>query len=405
MTKPVLAPGLQSDGLTEKREQLAALTSLRFFAASGIVIWHLNGHFGLPSDLSFGGWLPYYKGVGLFFVLSGFILTWVHPSLPAWKDKKHFMIARVARIWPVHFFTLLLWFFTMLFLTHKEIGAMISSRTLPPLLANILMVQAWVPASAYYSSGNAVAWSISTEFGFYLLFLFLIRSIERTWHIKIIGALLLAGILIAIVTWLKLPYESPDGVTMNGVIYMSPLARLYEFACGMGAACLFKKYRSRMEGGTRGASLIEVCSLVLVLSSALLTMPAPLHWISMGKTLPAAFELWLRASAGIEAVPISIFIMVMACQKGLLSRAISWRGFVLLGEASYSIYLVHYLLLQIFYMTVEPMAIPELSKLALYLACLLPLALLIWRFVEVPSRRWLMECFIEKRGPCFGVQT
>lgn len=87
------------------KTQLRALTGLRFIAAFAIVIHHSRGLFFTPEALA-----PYPLdiGVSLFFVLSGFILTYVHPKLPTRHDIYRFYIARFARIWPVHLASLAL---------------------------------------------------------------------------------------------------------------------------------------------------------------------------------------------------------------------------------------------------------------------------------------------------------
>ena len=49
-------------------------------------------------------------------------------------------------------------------------------------IANLLLVQSYVPLVGYQLSWDGAAWSLSTEFFFYLLFPFLLVAIDRTWH-------------------------------------------------------------------------------------------------------------------------------------------------------------------------------------------------------------------------------
>lgn len=58
------------------KQDLPALTGLRFFAAIAIVLHHMRGTFGFPSD--FLTQFPLGNGVSFFYVLSGFILTYVY---------------------------------------------------------------------------------------------------------------------------------------------------------------------------------------------------------------------------------------------------------------------------------------------------------------------------------------
>jgi peptidoglycan/LPS O-acetylase OafA/YrhL len=76
--------------------RLNALTGLRFLAAAAVVVSHTQGQFDLPPGLglwvNLGG-----AGVTFFFVLCGFILTYVYPRLETAGDRGRFLLARVAR--------------------------------------------------------------------------------------------------------------------------------------------------------------------------------------------------------------------------------------------------------------------------------------------------------------------
>lgn len=101
-----------------------------------------------------------------FYVLSGFILTYNYYSM---TDYKSYLVARIARVWPLHLTMLIV----VIFALNYDVG------NLSVLLANALAIQSWFPYSNYFYSYNAVSWSISTEIAFYVAFpLFL-------WMLKI----------------------------------------------------------------------------------------------------------------------------------------------------------------------------------------------------------------------------
>src|SRR3569832_1585964 len=87
-------------------EHLKPLTSMRFFAAMWVVLYHywpnLDPH--TPALVSKG-----YLGVELFFVLSGFILCHVYLQGAGEGRFKYgsFLWARLARVYPLHLATLL----------------------------------------------------------------------------------------------------------------------------------------------------------------------------------------------------------------------------------------------------------------------------------------------------------
>jgi peptidoglycan/LPS O-acetylase OafA/YrhL len=200
------------------RNRLDALTGLRFLAATAIVLQHSRGTF-LGDDI-LRPW-PLDHGVSFFFVLSGFILTYVYPELPTAGSIRSFFLARAARIWPAHLATLAL------------AGAMLVGWSTPgPLAANVLLIQAWIPLPNYYFSYNAASWSLSTELGFYLLFPLLIwRFAERWWWLLAAAAALVLGLI-------ALPLTHASA---HALLYISPLGRLFEFVLGMATALLWQR--------------------------------------------------------------------------------------------------------------------------------------------------------------------
>ena len=176
------------------RKELRALTSLRFFAVAMIVFFHSRDLFGISKQLVDS--VPRAQAMSFFFVLSGFILVYVYPSLDTFSDIRRFWVARFARLWPVHFAAFLL----LVVLLHK--GLSLSA------LLNLAMINSWIPFIPYYMSYNWVSWAIATEFAFYLLFPLLIYTWERTWFIKLLATGLLLIGLIAFCNHLQIPSSS-----------------------------------------------------------------------------------------------------------------------------------------------------------------------------------------------------
>src|SRR5262245_8865784 len=210
-----------STGVQQAR--LDALTGLRFIAAAMIVAHHVRG-LNIP--------VPDYSldhGVSFFFILSGFILAYVYPALPTWAETANFLVARVARLWPAHVVALL--FAIVAF-------RMPIDRT---FLANLFLVQGWIPSWPWYFGYNAPSWSISTELFFYLCFPFLILDWRRSWWWKwTLTALLVAAAILAGIR-LGLPsVSSDDRVTLHGLLYINPIGRLFEFVTGMVACSAFR---------------------------------------------------------------------------------------------------------------------------------------------------------------------
>lgn len=179
----------------QMKKEISALTGLRFIAAFLVFMFHVN----MRTKMLFLPW-PVYNivshgafGVTVFFVLSGFLLTYSHmkdfPSaeMRGARYQVWFMYKRFARIYPVYLVGLLL---------YTGVGALFNEGTqLNILVPNLLMIQAAIPsmAMAWYGSG---AWSVSIEIFFYLFFPLLLPLLMRVQKARTLGLLLAVVVLL-----------------------------------------------------------------------------------------------------------------------------------------------------------------------------------------------------------------
>ena len=143
--------------IAEVRTSLPALTGIRFFAAFYVVLFHslpwLDAHYHLATQvrifLSNG-----YLSVCLFFILSGFILSYTYEGHSSGGvNRAKFWESRFARIYPVYFLSLLV---ALPFSWHE---LSFSSGA-----AVLLMVQAWNPLQPQITGvWNYRAWFLSVE--------------------------------------------------------------------------------------------------------------------------------------------------------------------------------------------------------------------------------------------------
>jgi peptidoglycan/LPS O-acetylase OafA/YrhL len=370
--------------------KIDALTSLRFFAAALIVFGHSQGLFGLL--VSWPDKVATYQGVTFFFVLSGFILTYVYPSVSNSAEARKFIIARVARIWPAHFVTFLLavammaWVPGMLKTGYGQLAAVL----------NLALVQAWVPLSGFYFSFNAVSWSISIELFFYLNFIWLIRNIETTWFLKLMLSLMIAAGMILLSRMLHVPLHGNDPFRLDGdgLLYISPLSRIFEFVMGMSAAVAFKTLRRTALPRGTAATVIEITLVVAVIAELIFGGPAFFEG-KLATLLPIELCFWLERAG---AAPLyAMMIVVFAFQRGAVSRILSSNILVLLGEISYSIYLLHEILSVWVRSHPELVGfVPPYIGFALYIFAVILGSWAIWRFVEKPCRAMITKRFIRR---------
>lgn len=176
-----------------------SLDGYRFFAASGVVLFHFDPDF----HLGLAQYVPAVKHlstfVDFFFMLSGFVITVGYiDRLTSWTEYGHFLRARIARIYPLHLATLGLFLaFVALAATlrmplnHPEIAA---TSGLP---ANVFLLHGWGVLD--HSSFNVPSWSISAEWFVYLaapLFFVLARRVPMA-----LNALLVTLFICVMTIW------------------------------------------------------------------------------------------------------------------------------------------------------------------------------------------------------------
>lgn len=323
-------------------KQLSALTSLRFLAALYVFLVHFvlfSCNKQCLSDLN--SFADLFKeghiGVSFFFVLSGFILS--HSYGNRLKTKaiswKSFYYSRIARIYPLHLLTLAISIALILPMPIYGYNALIQKFgwgiTQIITMLNIGLFQSFVPSSYTFFAFNGLSWSLSAEVFFYLCFPLLILQSSRT--LIAICTLLLSLLLFSYkyldinhITWLQGDRLPPEFF----IFYIFPLFRLPDFIIGILAHRYMKKYIDK-----NSAPSITVSTMLQLFSLALLVFS-----ITQRNNIgfPWRWDLFY-------IIPMAGVIMSCALENGLVSRLLSQKAFVFLGEISFSFYLLHVLLI------------------------------------------------------------
>jgi peptidoglycan/LPS O-acetylase OafA/YrhL len=359
---------------------LPALTSLRFFAATMVVLLHIGGDFGVPAS---HGW-NLNLGVSLFFTLSGFVLTYQYPALRTRQDRKTFYWKRFARIWPAHVVATLL----VLLIVPNAINLPPAEQALA-FVTNALMVQTWVPLAWFHNSINAPSWSIATECFFYLMFPLLILNFDRTWWWKLA---LSFSVIVVLACLFNLVIDRADprrDEYIFRLFYMHPAVRIFEFIGGMIAALAWCRWNEHLRFSVPAATVIEAAAVVCFV---LYLDPDIWQALAGGALLADLHPLgtWSIMS-GAAVIPGGALIFALSLGRGLISKALSFPLLVVLGELSYAIYLLHMPLLRAY--EANPLRfndVPPALMLPAFVAALLLLSWAVFNFVERPARRAIL---------------
>ena len=276
----------------DKSQRLDALTSLRFFVALQVMLFHYGL---LPHILERYG----YSGVSFFFVLSGFVLQWSYGDrVGTPEERKRFWFLRAARLYPTHW--LLLAYFVI----------MLGSRTTwLDFWLSFTLTKAWfIQALKVDGTLNAVSWTISTEMFFYLSFPFLALLRTRTLALGAMAGFTFYAALSFV------PFTEPVGYL---TYYASVPPRLLDFILGMLSSRLVM---------AQGKSLSP--ALWVFTGIASVGLAQTLEWSGWAnKDLPFAL------SAAVLIVGMSL--------PSLWSRLLSWSPLVFLGDSSFMLYMIH----------------------------------------------------------------
>lgn len=384
-----------------ERPALHALTSLRFFAALAVVLLHYRDLLGpLPA------WLRQVIvsgqfGVTFFFVLSGFILAYRYREWFAGgvTDARFwwFLRFRLARLYPVYLLGLLLdtpWHL----LERASAGALSQDAHVywASWLLNAVGLQAWVPSVPFAMFWNTPAWSVAAEFFFYATFPWLCAFLCRRgprgngllWAVPL--AVVAGSLLYGLVLY-AMNYVGRLGVgTQYLVITYNPVLRYSEFLAGCLAGLWFLGGReSGPAHASAGMRLLQTSAGRHALLCLCLAMVV-VRVMAMDYSGPSAF-LWLldvSTKYTFFILPFVGVILVVASGPTGLSPLLEHPRMVLLGEASYSLYIIHWSVVTVLSMKL----LGELGTPAVHIAallCTVAASVLCHRFVEVPWRRRL----------------
>ncbi|RUT65168.1 acyltransferase [Morganella morganii] len=305
--------------MNKKFKVINSLTSLRFFAALGVLLHHLGllGNSSLPpvqfaAKYFFNG----YTGVTFFYILSGFIINYSFKKHEAagvfgYKD---FLFFRVARLYPVHILCLIL------FMALFGVFTNISNAPVLPLLSNALLVHAFIPVNEYYFSFNTVSWSISCELFFYIAFCVVVK-LKTKYIISLLLSILLTNTYFII--------SPPDHINTHWFFYINPIFRFSDFLIGV-LLCRFYLSSSFLLTKKSG-TVLEVISLSLLF----FTFYIASNFISD-----------MNVKYDILFIPcMALVVFSFSYGAGYISGLLSNKILILLGEASFSLYMLHYMVI------------------------------------------------------------
>ncbi len=348
--------------------RIEALTFLRFFAALVVVVYHYGRGTGL-SQLARPLMISGSQMVTFFFVLSGFVLLVSQPEGRR-QGLGAFYRARIARIVPIYWVAL---FWAMLALW-KWPGPV-------DFFLHASFLQAWVPGHVYQL--NFPAWSVSVEAFFYAsfpLFLFWLRRRRPavgSYLALTLGLWLLTQVALA--QSFEFPAQGSLPRRAFDAYHFLPINHLCSFLLGTAGGYAFQATQAKPRA--KG-----IASVLWILLSFLLIYGA----LRFGPRLQENLGVHLAQRVSFLAPLFLACIWSLARADNPLTRGLSLSPLVLLGEASYSLYILQTPALISYRKWLAPhLGLGRDGSFYLYLSLLILLSILTMYLIERPARRAL----------------
>ncbi|BBZ23053.1 acyltransferase family protein [Mycolicibacter hiberniae] len=371
--------------------EIKALTGLRIVAAVWVVLFHFRPLLQLASPAFSDALAPVLdrgaQGVDLFFILSGFVLTWNYLERMgetfSVRATLHFLWLRLARVWPIYLVTLhlaLLWVIFTLHVGHVPTEDL-SRITAVSYVRQVLLVQLWFEPFFDGSSWDGPAWSISAEWLAYLLFAGLVLLVLRAMRVTSARGLAALAIIASLPPLLLL--------LATGQFYSpwSWLPRIVmQFTAGALACAAVRKLEPQgLSDSARRAAGVGSALLVAAMVGVLYYFDS--HPIS-----------GLYDSGGLVDVLFVPLVMCLAIGIGSLPALLSTRVLVYGGQISFCLYMVHELVhtswnwavLQFEIVLGEGTSAAKWAVAAVLAAATL-LSVLLFHGVEEPGRHWMRK--------------
>ncbi|MBS0273573.1 MAG: acyltransferase [Proteobacteria bacterium] len=325
----------------------ALLVALHHFPAHGFV-------YALP--LVRNAWLL----VDFFFVLSGFVIAYAYGErLSNGAQIKSFALRRFLRLWPLHA-VILCGFVTLEVVGFTRTGVIFTGgRSLYALCTNLLLVQALGLHRGL--TWNTPSWSISTEFWTYLIFAAACFLLPRMRAAISIGLIALSIAILVFISRFGMRETFEWGIARC----------VFGFFTGVLTHDIWARgWLKRLGGSTAeiGAVLFALAYLIFIPGNRALEYLAP---------------------------PVfACLVLVFANGRGLVSEVMDRRAVNALGRWSYSIYMVHMLVLAMIASALNIANFTGWRADALtlgYIACVAGVSAYTWRWVEIPGQRLFVQ--------------
>ncbi|WP_051302271.1 acyltransferase family protein [Salibacterium aidingense] len=356
---------------TKKSRYMPGLDGIRAFAVVAVIAYHLD------LEWASGGFL----GVGVFFVLSGYLITDL--LMREWKhtgqiNLRHFWIRRARRLLPG---VLLLLIVLAVWMTLFHASQL--TDFWDDWLASLFYVTNWwfifndVGYFSHFGQPSPLLhlWSLAVEEQFYLVWpFFLLLGLRFIPKRKFLFLLILVG---AFVSALEMAVIYQPGLMDTSRVYFGTDTRAFALLIG-AALALYLPSQMVTE------NMADNKRLRLTLNIMGTTGLVSLCWM-MGQT--NQYEAFLyRGGMVLQCIAAAAVIAAAVHPSTWISRIMGCSLLRWLGVRSYGIYIWHYPVLVLTFPAAAAEGWYSIPRITIQITVILLIASLSWRFIEKPIR-------------------
>jgi peptidoglycan/LPS O-acetylase OafA/YrhL len=312
--------------MQNKTKHIAEIDTFRAWAVIAVLLFHYFAAY-YPEKQYFlirFGW----TGVDLFFVISGFVMylqlnkKYIVEGKPQYKK---YLINRFLRIAPAFYVSV----FVSILIFHRE--KIFSSDLLMHLsFTHILSFRTAFGRDAI----QPLYWSLGTEMQFYIFLILLAPFLNGKKSYYLLAVLMFLSILYRYII------ASYFGLSQTGILLNNQLpGRLPQFLSGIFLAALFLKKESWKSIGTM--------SRYIALLGFFIYLACALYWLKYENRIfenPFVWTFFMPVLGLAFAMIMTIVIDLQEKPRNILK----WKPAVFIGTISFSIYLWHMFMVQLF---------------------------------------------------------
>lgn len=338
---------------------MPALTGFRAIAAWMIFVLHFFPYNNPAAPDFLKNFIrEWHIGVDMFFVLSGFLITYRYFDQTPLQFKKY-AVNRFSRIYPMYFLITIGVFVD--FLIRNQFWN--SEKTVEAVLS-FTMTKALFK-KYFFTAGISQGWTLTLEELFYFsapLFFILIKK-NRKWFYILPLLIFIFGVTLKYLAGLT---PNPWGFMQNNIAVF-----IFEFFAGMGLALIIKKH-TKIKFDTSWVTYFGIGFILLYL-----------FLNPFGYGSPDLIRALMVITLSVFGIAPLLWGLVH--ERTIVSRFLSTDTMVLLGKSSYVFYLIHkgFIPVLIYDYIAE--------NVAVIFILITGLSILMFKYIEEPLNLWIRK--------------